>query len=127
MEQVKVTVYQYAKCGTCRKAIQWLKEQGLDLELVPIVEQPPSERELEEMIERSGLELKKWFNTSGEVYKELKLKDKLPQMSREEQIKLLASNGKLIKRPVVTDGKRVTVGFREDNYRDMWTTAAKHD
>lgn len=126
LEQVKVTVYHYAKCGTCRKAIQWLKDQGLELELVPIFEQPPGERELEEMIERSGLELKKWFNTSGEVYKELKLKDKLPQMSREEQIKLLASNGRLIKRPVVTDGKRVTVGFREDSYRDTWTTAAKH-
>ncbi|WP_195571999.1 arsenate reductase family protein [Paenibacillus sp. 1001270B_150601_E10] len=115
-----LTVYHYAKCGTCRKAIKWLNEHGHELKLIPIVDEPPTADELKVMIEQSGLELKKWFNTSGEVYKEMSLKDKLPSMSIEEQIKLLSSNGKLIKRPVVTDGKQVTVGFRENEYEAHW-------
>lgn len=75
---------------------------------------------LAELVERSGLELKKFFNTSGEVYKELGLKDKLSGMSREEQITLLSSNGMLIKRPIVTDGKTVTVGYKEEQYEQVW-------
>ncbi|NMM53839.1 arsenate reductase family protein [Paenibacillus aquistagni] len=116
----QLIVYHYAKCGTCRKAIKWLEEHHHELKLIPIVEEPPTAEELTKWIELSGLELKKLFNTSGEVYKSMALKDKLPAMSREEQIKLLASNGKLIKRPVVTDGQKVTVGFREHEYEMIW-------
>lgn len=123
---MNVTVYQYAKCGTCRKAVQWLKGQGFNVALVPIVEEPPSSEELRELVARSGLELKKFFNTSGEVYKAMQLKDKLPTMSEQEQLNLLASNGKLIKRPIVTDGNRATVGFKEEMFAEAWGTASKH-
>lgn len=123
---MNVTVYQYAKCGTCRKAVQWLKGQGYDVALIPIVEEPPSSDELRALVARSGLELKKFFNTSGEVYKAMQLKDKLPTMSEQEQLNLLASNGKLIKRPIVTDGYRATVGFKEEMFAEAWGTASKH-
>mgnify|MGYP001070459692 CR=1 FL=1 len=114
-------VYQYDKCGTCRKAVKWLKEQGHKLELRPIFDQPPGVEELALLVAKSGLELKKFFNTSGEVYKELQLKDKLSGMSREEQLALLASNGRLIKRPIVTDGDQVTVGFKEEAFAGVWS------
>lgn len=123
---MNVTVYQYAKCSTCRKAVQWLKGKGYEVTLVPIVEEPPSSEELRKLVAKSGLELKKFFNTSGEVYKEMQLKDKLPAMSEQEQLDLLASNGKLIKRPIVTDGKRATVGFKEDMFAEAWGTASMH-
>jgi arsenate reductase len=116
----QVTIYEYAKCGTCRSAVKWLKNEGYELSSIPLFEQPPSEQELNKLIERSGLDIRKWFNTSGEVYKELKLKDKLPAMSREEQLRLLASNGRLIKRPIVSDGSRITVGFKEEAYGEVW-------
>lgn len=121
--QQKLTVYQYPQCGTCRNAIKWLKEQGRDVQAVHIVEQPPTASQLQEMILLSGLEIKKWFNVSGEVYKEMQLKDQLPSMSDEEKIALLASNGKLIKRPVVTDGSKVTVGFKPEMYAEVWGSA----
>ncbi|PAD74918.1 arsenate reductase family protein [Paenibacillus campinasensis] len=116
----KLTVYQYPKCGTCRNAVKWLQQQGHELELVHIFEQPPGEHELADLIAKSGLELKKFFNTSGEVYKEMQLKDKLPAMSDQEKIALLASNGRLIKRPIVTDGTRVTVGFKAEQFQESW-------
>lgn len=119
----KLTVYQYPKCSTCRNAVKWLQNHGHELELHHIVEEPPTADQLAELVDKSGLDLKKFFNTSGEVYKELKLKDKLPGMSREEQLNLLASNGMLIKRPVVTDGQRVSVGFKEDQYSEVWGQA----
>lgn len=116
-------VYQYAQCGTCRKAVKWLEAQGHELELQAIFDTPPSEAELTVLIQKSGLEVKKFFNTSGEVYKEQQLKDKLPGMSADEQIRLLASNGRLIKRPIVTDGEKVTVGFKEETYEQEWNNA----
>ncbi|MCZ8519374.1 MULTISPECIES: arsenate reductase family protein [Paenibacillus] len=122
MNDSTLKVYQYPSCSTCRSAVKWLKEHGWELELVHIVEQPPTVEELREIIPRSGLEIKKWFNVSGEVYKELGLKDKLPVLSEEEKIELLASNGKLIKRPVVISGSRVTVGFKADQYEEAWGT-----
>lgn len=116
----KLTVYQYPRCGTCRKALKWLDEKGLEYESVHIVDHPPSEQQLRELIQKSGLPVKAFFNTSGQVCRELNLKEKLPQMNEEEQIRLLASNGKLMKRPIVTDGERVTVGFHEDQFADSW-------
>lgn len=117
----RLKVYQYAKCGTCRKAVKWLEGKGHELALVPIFDAPPSEAELKQLIELSGLDVKKFFNTSGEVYKEQQLKDKLPGMSTDEQIRLLASNGRLIKRPIVTDGTKVTVGFKEETFEQVWS------
>ncbi|MFD1953677.1 arsenate reductase family protein [Paenibacillus thailandensis] len=116
----KLTVYQYPKCGTCRNAVKSLQAKGRELDLRHIVEETPTAEELKAIVAASGLPLKKFFNTSGEKYKELGLKDKLPSMSEEEQYKLLASNGMLIKRPIVTDGKRVTVGYKEEEYEQAW-------
>ncbi|MNJ39488.1 Regulatory protein MgsR [compost metagenome] len=116
----KLVVYQYPKCSTCRAAVKWLEAQGHELELRNIKDSPPGEKVLSEWIELSGLELKKFFNTAGEVYRQEGLKDKLPGMSREEQIALLSSNGMLIKRPLVCDGKRVTVGYKAEEYERVW-------
>ncbi|MEK5475331.1 arsenate reductase family protein [Paenibacillus sp. FSL R5-0407] len=113
-------VYHYPPCGTCRKAVKWLEAQGHQLELRNIKENQPEPALLTELVELSGLELKKFFNTSGEVYKELGLKDKLSSMTKEDQINLLSSNGMLIKRPLVSDGKSVTVGFKEEAYEQAW-------
>ncbi|AJY73635.1 arsenate reductase family protein [Paenibacillus beijingensis] len=119
-ETKALKVYQYAKCGTCRSAVKRLKEQGYELELVPLFDTPPDKEALRELVERSGLGLKRFYNTSGEVYKQLGLKDKLEGMSEEEQLELLASNGRLLKRPIVTDGSRVTVGYKDEVYRQEW-------
>ncbi|RAP77364.1 arsenate reductase family protein [Paenibacillus montanisoli] len=116
----KLTIYEYPKCGTCRSAIKFLKGKGYELESHNVFETAPSAATLKTIIERSGLDVKKFFNTSGEVYKELGLKDKLPGMTEQEKIELLASNGRLIKRPIVTDGKTVTVGFKEEEYDRVW-------
>ncbi|OAB48243.1 arsenate reductase family protein [Paenibacillus antarcticus] len=115
-----LVIYQYPKCSTCRNATKWLRANGHDLEIRHIVENPPTVSELNELIDNSGLELKKFFNVSGEVYKSLGLKDKLANMTREEQIELLSSNGMLIKRPIVSDGEQVTLGFKEEQYANVW-------
>ncbi|TDG00444.1 arsenate reductase family protein [Paenibacillus piri] len=118
--QRTVTVYQYPQCGTCRIALKWLKQEGLEVEPIHVFDNPPDSVTLKTLVGQSGLDIRKWFNTSGEVYKEMKLKDKLPQMNEEQMIELLATNGRLIKRPVVTDGSKVTVGFKEDRYEQIW-------
>ena len=120
---MEVTMYWYPKCGTCRSAMKWLKAHGYTVNEVHIVEKPPTVPVLKEMIAKSGLELKKWFNVSGNVYKDMGLKDKLPAMTEAEKLKLLASNGMLVKRPIVTDGNRVTIGYKEDQYEQVWGSA----
>lgn len=117
----RLKVYHYAKCSTCRNAIKWLKNEGHELELIPINEQPPAKDEVLDLIAKSGLESKKFFNVSGEVYKTLGLKDKLADLNEEERAELLASNGMLIKRPVVTDGTNVTIGFKPEQYEQSWS------
>lgn len=103
---------EYPKCSTCQKAKKWLLEHGAEFEDRHIVEQNPTEAELTEWVERSGLEMKRFFNTSGMKYKELGLKDKLPSMTAEEQIALLASDGMIVKRPLLVMDDRVLVGFK---------------
>ena len=104
---------QYQKCSTCRKAAAWLKEHGIAYEDRPIRENNPTKEELEDWHRKSGLPLKRFFNTSGLLYREMQLKDRLPSMSEEEQLRLLATNGMLVKRPILVDGDRVLVGFKE--------------
>lgn len=116
----RLVVYHYPPCGTCRQAIKWLEQQGHELDLRNIKETPPALAELAEMLGKSGMELKKFWNTSGDAYREQSLKDKLPEMDREAQLALLSSNGMLIKRPIVYDGKKVTVGFKEEMYEQAW-------
>lgn len=109
----------YPKCSTCKKAEKWLDEHHADYTKRHIVEDTPSYEELKEWHDRSGLPLKRFFNTSGLVYKEQKLKDKLPVMSEEEQLRLLASNGMLIKRPLLIDGDKVLVGFKVAEWEEL--------
>jgi arsenate reductase len=116
----KVTVYEYSKCGTCRNAVKWLKGHGLEVESVPLFEHPPGKEELRKLIRQSDLDIRKFFNTSGEAYKEMKLKDKLPQMNEEEMLELLSSNGRLLKRPIVSDGSKATIGFKEERFAEVW-------
>ncbi len=107
---------QYPKCSTCQKAKKWLDEHKIKYTDRHIVEDTPSYDELKNWYERSGLPLKKFFNTSGLVYKDLQLKDKLPTMIEEEQLRLLATNGMLIKRPLIVDGDTVITGFSEKEW-----------
>lgn len=115
-----LTFYCYPTCGTCRKAKKWLDQHQIQYEEIHIKENPPSKEELKKLFENSGLELKKFFNTSGQKYKELGLKDVVKTASEDELLDLLASDGMLLKRPILTDGKRVTVGFREEEYEKTW-------
>lgn len=104
---------EYPKCSTCKKAKKWLDENQIEYTDRHIVEDNPTYEELKDWYRRSGLPLKKFFNTSGNMYKELHLKDKLPAMSEEEQLQLLSTNGMLVKRPVVVDGDTIITGFKE--------------
>ena len=104
---------EYPKCSTCKKAKMYLEEHGIEFEDRHIVEENPTKEELAEWIRISGKPVKKFFNTSGMKYRELGLKDKLPQMSEEKQIELLASDGMLVKRPLLIDGEMVLTGFKE--------------
>jgi len=106
----------YRKCSTCIKALKWLGEHGVKYEERPIVEENPTYDELKLWYEKSGLPIKKFFNTSGLLYKEMGLKDKLSDMSVDEQLKLLATNGMLVKRPLVVGDDYVLTGFREDEW-----------
>ena len=109
---------EYPKCSTCKKAKKWLDEKQILYTDRHIVEENPTYEELKEWYQKSGMPLKKFFNTSGLLYKELQLKDKLKDMSEEEQLKLLASNGMLVKRPLVVDGDMVLTGFTESQWRE---------
>lgn len=100
--------------------MKWLKDNDIEFEAVHIVEQTPTAEQLKSFHELSGLPLKKFFNTSGNKYKELGLKDKLADMTEDEQYELLASDGMLIKRPIVTDGKNITLGFKESDFSEIW-------
>ena len=108
----------YPKCSTCKKAKKWLDDHGIAYAERHIAEEKLSYEELKEWHGNSGLPLKKFFNTSGILYKELQLKDKLPSMSEEEQLNLLASNGMLVKRPLVISENYVLVGFKETEWNE---------
>lgn len=108
----------YPKCSTCQKAKKWLDEHNKKYTERHIVEDNPAYEELKEWHEKSALPLKKFFNTSGLLYKEMQLKDKLPDMSEDEQLKLLATNGMLVKRPLVVSDDAVLVGFKEKEWAD---------
>lgn len=108
----------YPKCSTCQKAKKWLDEHNLAYTERHIAEENPSYDELKEWYGKSGLPLKKFFNTSGLLYKEMQLKEKLPSMSEEEQLKLLATNGMLVKRPLVIANEKVLVGFKEAEWEN---------
>ena len=109
---------QYPKCSTCQKAKKWLDGHQIKYTDRHIVENNPTYGELKEWYGKSGLPLKKFFNTSGMLYKEMQLKDKLGTMSEEEQLQLLATNGMLVKRPIIVDGEMVLTGFKEAEWAE---------
>lgn len=116
---MSVLFLQYPPCTTCKKAKAWLDERGVAYEARNIKEENPTAEELKAWHEKSGLSLKKFFNTSGLAYKALGLKDRLPTMSEEEQYQLLASDGMLVKRPLVVGEDFVLVGFREAQWQEQ--------
>lgn len=117
---MSIDFYWYPKCSTCRKAKKWLEEHGVAVKEIHIVDNAPSREEIKNLYQNSGLELKKFFNTSGQKYRELGLKDKLKEATEDEMLTFLASDGMLLKRPIVTDGKKVSVGFKEETFNDIW-------
>ena len=110
---------QYPKCSTCQKAKKWLETNNIDFQDRSIITETPAIQELNKWITKSGKDIKKWFNTSGLKYKELNLKEKLNNMTDEEKIQLLASNGMLIKRPILISDKGVFVGFKEEEWKAL--------
>ena len=116
---MSVLFLEYPKCSTCKRAKAWLTENGVAFDDRHIVEDNPTAEELKEWWEKSGLPLKKFFNTSGRVYKEQNLKERLPDMSEEEQLALLATNGMLVKRPLVIGGDFVLIGFKEAEWERL--------
>lgn len=109
----------YPKCTTCQKAKKWLDEHSRSYEERHIANENPSYEELKEWYEKSGLPLKRFFNTSGILYKEMELKNKLPEMGEEEQLRLLATNGMLVKRPILVEGDKVLVGFKQKEWDEL--------
>lgn len=110
----------YPKCTTCQKAERWLRDRGAEFEVRNIKEDKPELSELKEWYEKSGLPLKRFFNTSGILYKEMKLKDRLSDMSEQEQLELLSSDGMLVKRPILVSENGVLVGFKESEWDNFF-------
>ncbi|SFD95139.1 arsenate reductase [Lentibacillus persicus] len=115
-----VTFYWYPKCGTCQKAKKWFDAHDIDYESIHIVENPPTKHQLLDFISKSGMPPKKFFNTSGKKYREQNMKEKIKDASTDEMAEWLASDGMLIKRPIVTDGQDVTLGFKEETFNETW-------
>ena len=110
---------EYPKCTTCQKAKKWLDAKGISYADRHIKEQKPTYEELKQWYAESGLPLKKFFNTSGLLYKSMNLKDKLPTMTEEEQLRLLATDGMLVKRPIIVTGKGILTGFKEADWEEL--------
>ncbi len=116
---MSVLFVEYPKCSTCKKAKKWLQDHLVEFEDRHIVEENPTQEELKEWHKKSGLPLKRFFNTSGMIYRQEGLKDKLPTMSEEEQYALLATNGMLVKRPLIIGEDFVLVGFKEADWGEV--------
>ena len=114
-----IKVYCYSKCSTCKKALKWLDDKGVKYQLIDIKEEHPDEKTLRSLHKKSGLPLKRFFNTSGMLYRELELSKKLPDMSEDEMLALLASDGMLVKRPLLVADRTVLTGFKEDAWREL--------
>ena len=114
-----IVFFCYPKCSTCQKAKKWLQENSVEFTERDIVKDNPTEEELKKFYKKSKKELKKFFNTSGILYREMELKDKLPTMTEEEMLKLLATDGKLVKRPMIVTKDFVLNGFKEEEWKEL--------
>ncbi len=112
--------YWYPNCGTCKKAKKWLDDNKVDYQEIHIVEETPSKNDLKSLVEKSGQPVKKFFNTSGKKYRELGLKDKLKEADENQMLEWLASDGMLIKRPILESEEKATVGFKPEVYEENW-------
>ena len=110
-------IYCYSKCTTCKKALKWLDDNKITYTVIDIKEDHPDEETLRQLHKKSGLPLKRFFNTSGQLYREMELSKKLPDMSEDEMFKLLASDGMLVKRPLLITDDKVLTGFKEADWR----------
>ena len=114
-----MNVYCYARCSTCKKALKWLDENKVKYELIDIKENHPDEKTLRTLHKKSGLPLRRFFNTSGLIYREMELSKKLPDMSEDDMYKLLASDGMIVKRPLLVSDDKVFTGFKEDEWKTI--------
>ena len=112
------TVYCYSKCTTCKRALKWLDDNKIEYKLIDIKEDHPDEKTLRQFHKKSGLPLRRFFNTSGQLYREMELSKKLPVMSEDEMFKLLASDGMLVKRPLLITNDNVLTGFKEEDWKE---------
>lgn len=117
-----IRFYGHLTCGTCRKAKNWLQSRDIPVQSLNIADDPPPRDTLARLLDEAGYSVRQLFNVSGQAYRERKLKDRLPRMSRDEALDLLASDGMLIKRPVIIDEdtSRATVGFKEEQFERVW-------
>lgn len=115
-----IKFFGYDKCSTCVKAKKYLSEHAIPFTSVNIIENPPSKKILEHILQAGNYEIKELFNTSGELYRSMNMKDKIHAMSEDQMLELLSKNGKLIKRPVITDGARHVVGFDPEMIQSLW-------
>ena len=113
-----VKVYCYSRCTTCKKALKWLDDNKVKYKLIDIKEDHPDEKTLRQLHKKSGLSLKKFFNTSGQLYRDMELSKKLKDMSEDEMFKLLSSDGMLVKRPLLITGNKVLTGFKEEDWKN---------
>ncbi len=114
-----IKVYCYSNCSTCKKALKWLDDHKIEYKLIDIKEDHPDENTLRQLHKKSGQPLRKFFNTSGILYRELELSKKLPEMGEDEMFKLLASDGMLVKRPLLITGDKVLLGFKEEEWEAL--------
>ena len=114
-----IKVYCYDRCSTCKKALNWLDQNNIKYEKIDIKSNHPDEATLRELHKKSGLPLKKFFNTSGILYREMQLSTKLPSMTEDEQFKLLASDGMMVKRPLLVTDKAVLTGFKDSDWKSV--------
>ena len=119
MDHTKLKIYAYKNCSTCRKAVAWLKEHDIPFEEQDIYEYPPATASFFHWIDERNIPLKKFLNTSGEKYREFNIKERLPDLTEDEVVALLASHGKLVKRPLLTDGDEVLIGFKEAEWAEV--------
>ncbi len=112
-----IKVYCYSKCTTCKKALKWLDDNKIQYQLIDIKEDHPDEKTIRQLHKKSGLPLRKFFNTSGQLFREMELSKKLADMSEDEMYKLLASDGMLVKRPLLITDDAVLTGFKEDDWK----------
>ena len=114
-----VNVYCYSKCTTCKKALKWLDDNKIEHTVIDIKGDHPDEKTLRQLYKKSGLSLRKFFNTRGQLYREMELSKKLPDMNEDDMFKLLASDGMLVKRPLLVTDNRAIPGFKEDAWREV--------